>query len=367
MKEFRKTQDDLFICEECGKTWKRKGSLSFHITQGHNLSLKNYYDKWLKDETDVCKICRKKTEYKNFHRGYRNWCSVICRNKYNVLKTEEACLKLFGVKNNFQRHECKQKAKQTKKERYEDENFNNMEKIKQTKRERYGNENFNNLEKNRQTCKQKYGVENVFQLEKCKKKAKQTKKERYGDENFLNIEKTKQTNLKNLGTEWPLSNKEVYKKAKYTKKQKYGDENYNNPEKIKQTNLKNIGVEWPSQNREILKKQQKTAKRIKLYKNTNIWYQGSYELDFLEKYHDEYPDIQRGPTIKYLFEGKQHYHFPDFYIPSLNLIIECKNSYLAKKCKKQIDIEKQFILNEGYNYIIIINRDYILFEKFLNK
>ena len=34
-----------------------------------------------------------------------------------------------------------------------------VEKIKQTKKEKYGDENYNNPEKNKKTCLERYGVE----------------------------------------------------------------------------------------------------------------------------------------------------------------------------------------------------------------
>jgi hypothetical protein len=105
----------------------------------------------------------------------------------------------------------------------------------------------------------------------------------------------------------------------------------------------------------------KTGKRIKLYKDTDLWYQGSYELDFLEKYYNKFPDIKRGPSIKYVYEGKNKIYYPDFYIPSLNLIIEIKNSYYVNKDKNKIKIKEQFVIKEGYSYCIIINKDYTKF------
>lgn len=50
------------------------------------------------------------------------------------------------------------KMKETKLERYGDENFVNQEKGKQTKLERYGNPNYVNTEKIAETCSEKYGV-----------------------------------------------------------------------------------------------------------------------------------------------------------------------------------------------------------------
>jgi len=297
MKEFRKTKDGLFICEECGRTFKKLCNLSPHIGKYHNK--KKYFDKWIKDENDgKCKICKKETPFLSLVHGYKNYCSDECAKKLHYINLKLSNLKKYGVENTFQSKEKKEKIKETKRERYNDENYNNREKCKQTYLERYG-------------------VEYISQLKEIK-------------------EKKEQTCLKNHGV-----------KAGFA-----------NVEKRKHTCLKHFGVENPSQDFEIHKKQQFAGFKAKKFRNTNIYYRGSYELDFLEKYYDKYPDILNPTFIKYKFKRKNCYYFPDFYIPSKNLIIECKNSYLAEKNKMKIEYQKQAVINAGYNYIMIINKDY---------
>ena len=114
----------------------------------------------------------------------------------------------------------------------------------------------------------------------------------------------------------------------------------------------------PIQNKEIFKKTQESSVLVKQFGMENIWYQGSYELDFLEKYYNKYKNIQRGCRVKYIFKNKEHYYFPDFYIPSLNLIVECKNSYLAKRDQNQIQAKEKATIANGFNYIMIIDKKY---------
>lgn len=92
-----------------------------------------------------------------------------------------------------------------------------------------------------------------------------------------------------------------------------------------------------------------------------LYYQGSYELDFLEKFYNKFPDIKRGPSIKYVFNGKNKVYHSDFYIPSLNLIIECKNSYGLKKFKEQIHAKERAAIKQNFNYLIIVNKNYTEF------
>ena len=81
----------------------------------------------------------------------------------------------------------------------------------------------------------------------------------------------------------------------------------------------------------------------------------------LKKYYEKFLDIKRGPRIQYYYQGKKHYYFSDFYIPSKNLIIEIKNSYLAKKDKDILEHKKQECVNQGFDWLMIINKDYSSF------
>ena len=129
--------------------------------------------------------------------------------------------------------------------------------------------------------------------------------------------------------------------------------------------FKNYGVEHPLQNKEIHNKQQKSGFKLKQYKDTNLYYRGLYELDLIEKYHDKYPDLQNGPSIKYIFNEKNKIYHSDFYIPSLNLVIEIKNSHLAKRDKEEIELKKQSVIEAGFNYIMIVDKNYSKFENLI--
>jgi len=332
MKIFKKVNNN-FICEECEKTFKDKICLSKHINKYHNI--KKYYDKWLKNKNEEkCKICSKKTEFIGI-KGYKNCCSKKCSNQYIQIQTEKGCIRIYGVKSTLQIKQFRDKGKQTKLEKYSNKNYTNRKKAKCT-------------------CLNKYSVDNPAKSEKIKEKIKQTKKNKYGDETYNNIEKMKDTKQNKYGYEY-YTNRE---KCKQTKMEKYNDEYYTNRKKAEETMLQKYGVRYSAQNKEINEKGQKTRFEIHKYKNTNIWYQGSYELDFLEKYYDKYPDIERGPSIKYLFEGKNKVYHSDFYIPFLNLIVEIKNSYLFKIDKEKIKLKEKATINKGYNYIIITDKNY---------
>jgi len=102
---------------------------------------------------------------------------------------------------------------------------------------------------------------------------------------------------------------------------------------------------------------------IKRYKDTNITYQGSYEYDFLEKFYKIFPDIKNGLSFNYYFDNKIRIYYSDFFIPSLNLIVEIKNSYLFNKCKEEIISKESAVRLAGYDYIIIIDKHYKRFKQ----
>jgi len=167
-----------------------------------------------------------------------------------------------------------------------------------------------------------YGVSNIYQTEKFSIKRKAAQYKFYEDKNKVNLSKTK----------------------------------------YEQTCIKRYGVKNISQSENY---KNKNAFKVGKFKDTNIYYQGSYELDFLNKYFDKFPDIQRGPRIKYLYENKEHFYFSDFYIPSLNLIIECKNKHLYERDCKQIEAKNQYCKINNYNIQLIIEKNYSDFDTFL--
>ena len=196
--------------------------------------------------------------------------------------------------------------------------------------------------KSKETFLKKYNVENPFQCKEFQ-------------------DKIKETNFNKYGVEHPLQSKEFQDKSRHTCLEKYGVEHVSQVEsfkdKSKRTCLVKYGAENPMQNKEVFNKQQKSVFKKAKFKNTNIHYQGSYELDFLNRYYDEIL-IENGPSIKYKFKGKNKVYHSDFYLPERNIIIEVKSDYTYKvDMKKNLEKEKA-CLEQGYNFIFIIDKDY---------
>jgi hypothetical protein len=207
----------------------------------------------------------------------------------NVYKGLETKLKKYGSKNNYS------KIKETKLKLYGDEYYSNSEKMQLTKLERYDNKNYVNVEK-----------------------AKETKLERYGDKKYNNKNKTKQTCLTKYGRTYPYNNA----KAKNTKLERYGNEHYNNKDKTKQTCLEKYGVDSYfktdifktniQNNINIINNKRNETKRKNKTFNTSKPEEQTYLI-----LKEKYPDVLRN------YSSKLYQFNCDFYIPSLDLYIEC--------------------------------------------
>jgi hypothetical protein len=333
MKDFKKSENNLYICEECHRLCKNIKGLSTHIKSSHkNISIEEYFKKWLIDENDngKCKICKKPTIFTGFKYFYKNCCSKKCYKKYNIIKSKEGCLKKWGVTNPNKVKEIIQRRIITRNEKKKNNPNYFIENFKKTKTEKIKND--------------------PYYQNKINTKIKKTWLKHYG--------------VKHISNFIEIKNKIINTKNKFKKNDPEYQININN--KRKQTYIKNLGVSSPMQNTKSLEKCQISAFKLQKFKSTNLYYQGLYELDFLENFYYKYPDIIRAHSIKYTFCNKIKYYHPDFYIPSLNLIIEIKNSWLAKRDKNIIEVKKNATISKGFNYIMIIDKNYAEFRTMIS-
>jgi transposase len=102
-----------------------------------------------------------------------------------------------------------------------------------------------------------------------------------------------------------------------------------------------------------------------------------YEPNFLDfifnnKLLDETDIIYKPERIIYNYNNKEHYYYPDFFIPKLNLIVETKSSWILQKQGEDKTIQKEkAVITKGYNFLLIMDnnfdklRDYIQAEPIL--
>jgi len=322
----------MYTCNECQREFSRPFDLSKHINCKHD-GTKIYYDKWFKTgNIGICKVCGEEAKFRNLIHGYNHVCEKQeCLYKFKSDNLQKGMIRKYGKNASILVKEIRDKQEKT------------------------------NLKK--------YGAKSPLASEKIRNKIKKTSKERYGTENPLGSDiikkQIKETNMKKYGVENCSQNKDIRNKVKKTMKERYGVESYLSLEKIKTKNIfKKYGVKYAQQDKDIHIKQQLSSMKLKYFNNTNIHYRGKYELDFLEKYYDKF-EILNGITFKYKHKSKNRYYHSDFYIPSLNLIVEIKNSYLAKRDMNILNAKEKSVKNLEYNFIMIIDKNYIEFDKFI--
>lgn len=217
----------------------------------------------------------------------------------------------------------------------------------------------------RKTCLEKYGVDNSAKAEENIEKVKQTCLEKYGKEFYPQTDEYKQKvkgkNLEKNGCEYYFQSEEFKIKSEKIQIERYGVSKYTNPEKNKKTCLERYGVEYISQCEEIHKKQM-SGFRIKKY--YDLYYQGTYELDFLVNFYDKLK-IEKPKSIRYIYNDRTKIYFPDFYIPKYNLIVEIKSKYTYNLHKEINECKRKTVLENGYNFILIIDKDYTEFLKYM--
>lgn len=144
--------------------------------------------------------------------------------------------------------------------------------------------------------------------------------------------------------------KEKQEKRRATNIKKYGSTN--NQEKRLNT-IEKRGGDWNNS--------------VKFRKfNDILLYQGSFEKDFLDNFFHEII-IERGKTFIYDDEnGKKHRYFSDFYVPSLNLIVEIKSSFTWNYDKNKY-LKKESVIRNGYNFIWVVDKNYDILVELLNR
>lgn len=284
--------------------------------------------------TGICDVCgkEKKMMYKTYIVSTDN---TYCCRKCSKLKKNKTMKKRYGVEHALQSNTFKDKAKDTW---------------------------LLNL-----------GVDHPSKSKIIKNKFNTTMLERYGEKNALQNNSIKEkmflNQIKNNNGLYFVQTDAFKEKSKNTCLEKYGENYYlqtkDKKDKSKLTCLEKYGVEHSSQCSYVFNKILKTSKKMIKYKNSNLFYQGSYEKNFLELCEELniLDKIKRGFSVRYNFDNNMLIYFPDFYLEELNTIIEIKSSYWYKIHEEKNIAKQKTCENLGYNYILIIDKNYIEFYK----
>lgn len=364
------------------------------------------------NEIPCCKTCGKKLNVKHWRilDDTPQYCSSYCSNhsKEKAQKTsqwyknmtEDERLALHNTLCEAQRKfhanpENKErklsKTRKTKKERYGDEKYINIDKMKQTKLKKHGDPFFSNREKAKQTNNSKSSEQRQKEIDKRlatynkhkeedpefikriqeksintrkknngedytgRRKCQRTLKEHYGVENPMQIEEVKehrkQYNKEQYGVEWHIASKEIREKSRQSCQNHYGVDNPLQAQevidKIKQHNLDNYGVEYNWQREDVKQSIRNTNKEKYGYEsamqNPDIRAKASMNIHYDGRSFDSYPELciyiwlvdnnipfeyQPKIVLPYEYNGVQHFYMPDFKI--YDILYEVKGDHFFK-------------------------------------
>lgn len=250
-------------CLICGIKLKFLGS---HLMKYHNMTQKDYYDKYIKKPNEeYCKNCGKQLSFIKLSKGYGMFCSTKCQaaSDYRKDKIKNTCLARYGVENIFQTDYAKEQSKKSKKRSEETQKQNNF---------------------------LKYGVENIWQRPDIIDKIRLTriaKNHKYEQENNCTLMKT----LVNMYGEGWKQNKVLNIPRIYYNHTAFIDNSY--LDKIKE-----------------------------YYENHNKGCASEYEIDLIK----EISSIYDGKIIKRSRKIIQPQEL-DIYLPELKLAIEFNGTY----------------------------------------
>ena len=303
----------MFKCKICGQECGPKG-ISSHLKRKHQISSKDYYDKYLKtDDEGKCKICGKETTFDTVLTGYRPYCCTRCVNLDPDVrsKIETTNLERFGAKGNLGRKDISKKAIE-----------HSQSDQAKTKRKK--------------TNVERYGAENVYASEQIKEKIKQTNLERYGVEYSWQSnevkEKSKATSLARYGTEHPQQSDKVKRHARKLKQSRLQEFMLQNDCISRDEVIQKYGFGWTYVTDKIDVQliycgnnafvRNTDIPKIEAYSKINHYQTSLFEQEIIEYVKS----IYNGEIITNTRDVLKPYEL-DIYIPNNRIAIECNGTF----------------------------------------
>lgn len=231
--------------------------------------------------------------------------------------------------------------------------------LKEGAKKRFTNPDYKNPFKNAEIQKR---IANKYKndpekLKEIDQKRKDSLRKKHDNENWNNQEQRKKTFLEKYGAYW-----NNFEKKQETCLRKYGHKNWNNQKKKAETCIRLYGEEHPfsfawNNKRTPIRKWEKDCK---------LTYQSSYELDFLEHFYDRV-QIENGKKFKYILKENEKTYISDFFLPEFNLIVEVKSSYTLKKNLEVNELKRLAVIEAGYNFIYVIDKQYDMLSEILSR
>ncbi len=286
----------------------------------------------------VCKTCGGHVQHLSKDK-YRIYCSNKCRN--NDKEFQE---KIRVIANEHHNNDWNNRKKflETVNNKYKDGNYCNREKMIETFNNKTIEEKQKIINKRINTVNKLYNCDNISQLQCVKEKKIETCIKNYGVNCGFNTEKAR---IRSLIT-YMLNKSQIdnkiketkikkyrngcnYEKVKNTKKEKYNDEYYNNRTKYIETCLSKYEVDNVTKNIDIRKKLSKTISSEKIQEKINNTKRKNNSFN-KSKLEDISYDLLKEKYIDIIRQYRSElYPFNcDFYIPSLDLYIECNYGWM---------------------------------------
>lgn len=180
-------------------------------------------------------------------------------------------------------------------------------------------------------------------------------------------EKIKNTCLERYGSASFISSKVGVEHIRKCSIEKYGVENPSQADEVKNKkklrSLERFGVDNPSKSTEVKEKIVQNRRPYRAYSYTlpsglSVKLQG-YEGIFLDSLlqHIDEKDIlfeKNIPSFSYVLDGVERRYYPDFYIPSLNLVIEVKSTWTYAAQKEKNEAKKKAVVSNGLEYCLVV-------------
>jgi hypothetical protein len=263
------------ICQICGVEVKNFNSLGKHLFHSHkDITKEEYYGLYISEVSDTCE-CGEKKKFRGLGEGYRRFCSSRC------------------ASNNEQVREANIRASIGKKQSQEtiDKRIANTDQAKK--------------EHNRKTTMvERYGVEYSSQIPEAREKISGALRGRKAPRKPGQQEKIVASKKKNKTT--------THKSTARAKISESLNRYYQNGEDQSVT-LSSI----PSNGR---------GHKTGFHKG--ILYRSSYELAFIIFCEKNSIDIEscenKERRVRYVYNGKKHWYYPDFYLTAYDTCVEIK-------------------------------------------
>ena len=300
------------ICKICEYTAKNANSLGKHIHHSHkNMSKEEYYNKYIANISHICE-CGNVKKFRGLGEGYRKFCSVECRSKNIEVR---------------KRMSISQKGKTQSKEHIE-------KRIKNTDQDK-------KEKKRKHTMLEKYGVENPAQITEVK--------------NILSE--------KSLGRKIPRTL--AHSKKIIDSKRKNGTLFHSNATRSKITHSLNNYYQTGDNQSVTVSSLPSNGRGHKTGFHNNILYRSSYELAFIifcERNNILLESCEnKERRVRYTYEGKRRWYYPDFYLPELDICVEIKPLTMMN----DLFYAKKNSAEQQYNNFLVITENELIDEVYL--